>query len=117
MITHHEGAMIYRKGVMINRKGAENAKVDIGMRIPELTTGTNACKADTGAVGRAENAKDIFIYSSFRRKPESRVLKRLDPGLRRDDDKAFNRSLSRNFLGGLCAFAVNQCAFAVRPYT
>jgi len=35
--------------------------------------------------------KEPLIYSSFRRMPESMLLKSLDPGIRRDDGKIINQ--------------------------
>jgi len=35
----------------------------------------------------AQYVKETLIYSSCRRRPASRSLKTLDPGMRRDDDK------------------------------
>ncbi len=36
---------------------------------------------------------EALIYSSFRRMPESMLLKSLDPGIRRDDGKVINQRL------------------------
>jgi hypothetical protein len=50
----------------------------------KLAPGHKARKAKTTVT---KGFKEALIYSSCRRRPASRSLKTLDPGMRRDDDK------------------------------
>jgi|GEM_PF-317783 len=59
--------------------------------------------------------REALINSSFRRRPESKVLKTLDPGLRRDDGKGINQSLPKKIAAwlGLLLIGLPVCGWTL----